>query len=61
MSVTPDMPHIGECDGGKRNVVESFDKSANLTVKHGKMAGNDMHDSIWIVKDDKCDVAVVYS
>jgi len=25
------------------------------------MAGNDVHDSIWIVKDNNCDVAVVYA
>lgn len=32
-----------------------------MTTFNGKLGGNDVHDSIWIVKDNRCEVAVVYS
>ena len=32
-----------------------------MTIINGALAGNDVHDSIWIVKDVKCEVSVVYS
>jgi hypothetical protein len=55
------LQHRAECDGGRHNVIESFSEADNLTDRTGAASGNDVHDSIWIVKDNKCEVAVVYS